>query len=167
MIDRVAMAIKAPSSGTPRTTIDDFGRLRSMISLTYLSTAKAPFGDSELTQLLEDSRARNHAAGLTGMLLYAGGHFIQTLEGAPEVVDATYTRIEADPRHRDVFITLREEVDDRVYPDWSMGFEQLSADQAQHLPGFNDYLDTTDQGPRTGTVNRAGVFHRAFRDNMR
>jgi hypothetical protein len=48
-----------------------------------------------------------------------------------------------------------------------MGFEQLTADQAQHLPGFNSYLDASDEGPRTGTANRAGVFHRAFRDNMR
>jgi hypothetical protein len=138
-----------------------------MISLTYFSTAVDAFDVDRLEELLAISRSNNHRAGLTGMLLYAGGHFIQTLEGPAEVVDATYTRIEADPRHRDVFITLREEIGDRAYPDWSMGFEQLSADQAQHLPGFNDYLDTTDQGPGTGAVNRAGVFHRAFRDNMR
>jgi hypothetical protein len=138
-----------------------------MISLTYFSTAVDAFDVDRLEELLAISRSNNHRAGLTGMLLYAGGHFIQTLEGPAEVVDATYTRIEADPRHRDVFITLREEIGDRAYPDWSMGFEQLRADQAQHLPGFNDYLDGTGEVPRTVAVNRAGVFHRAFRDNMR
>jgi hypothetical protein len=48
-----------------------------------------------------------------------------------------------------------------------MGFEQLTADQAQHLPGFNDYLDATSEDSGGKPVNRASVFHRAFRDNMR
>ena len=85
-----------------------------MISLTYLSTAAERFSDAELRNLLEDSRNRNHAVGLTGMLLYVGGHFIQTLEGTDDVVDATYERIARDPRHRDVFTALREEIDKRA-----------------------------------------------------
>jgi hypothetical protein len=139
-----------------------------MISLTYLSTARVPFGDSELAELLEASRARNHAAGLTGMLLYAGGHFIQTLEGADEAVDTVFARIERDQRHRSIIIALREEIDARVFPDWSMGFENVDDGDAQDLPGFNTYLSDGAISAKDGErLGRPGIFHRVFRDNMR
>ena len=139
-----------------------------MISLTYLSTATDAFGERELRDLLDASRSRNHAADLTGMLLYVGGHFIQTLEGPDHVVDETFARIEKDPRHRDVFTALREEIESRTFPDWSMGFESLSADQASLLPGFNDYLETRTISEESGRdLGRAGIAHRVFRDRMR
>ena len=139
-----------------------------MISLTYMSTATEPFGESDLRRLLDASRTRNHAADLTGMLLYVGGHFIQTLEGPPDVVDGTFARIEQDPRHRDVFTALREEIESRTFPDWSMGFESLSTEEASSLPGYNDYLETKTISPESGRdLGRAGVFHRVFRDRMR
>lgn len=139
-----------------------------MISLTYMSTATERFGESELRDLLAAVRSKNHGAELTGMLLYVGGHFIQTLEGSPDVVDATFARIEKDPRHRDVFAALREEIESRSFPDWSMGFESLSAEEASLLPGFNDYLDTETTPDGSGQdLGRAGIFHRVFRDRMR
>ena len=139
-----------------------------MISLTYLSTATIPYSPDDLSELLRLSRERNHAAGLTGMLLYAGGHFIQTLEGPAEDVDETFTRIRRNTRHRNLYVALREEVEARVFPDWSMGFESISVDDAGELPGFNDYLDGSPVSKENGKkLGRAGIFHRVFRDNMR
>jgi len=139
-----------------------------MISLTYLSTATSPYSTTELGELLAAVREKNHAVGLTGMLLYAGGHFIQTLEGDEDAVDATFSRIRRDTQHRNICVALREEIESRAFPDWSMGFESVSAEEASELPGFNDYLDasatTEESGKRLG---RAGIFHRVFRDNMR
>ncbi len=144
------------------------GRLDPLISLTYLSTATEPFSESELTELLTTSRAKNHAAGLTGMLLYAGGHFIQTLEGRGDDVDAAFGHIERDQRHRDVIVALREPARERRFADWSMGFEELTIDEAAALPGFNDYLESRDVPAEIGRdLGRAGVFHRVFRDKMR
>lgn len=139
-----------------------------MISLTYLSTATDPFSVTDLAELLDASREANQAADLTGMLLYAGGHFIQTLEGAPEVVDETFERIERDPRHRDVIVALREGIEERTFADWSMGFETLTPLEAGELPGFNDYLAHKTVSEQDGRdLGRAGVFHRVFRDHMR
>ncbi len=102
------------------------------------------------------------------MLLYAGGHFIQTLEGPAAAVDATYAAIERDRRHRNLIVALREDVDERVFPDWSMGFEVLTEDEAARLPGFNDYLAHQAVPPeKARDLGRAGIFHRVFRDNMR
>jgi FAD-dependent sensor of blue light len=142
--------------------------LSPTISLTYLSTATQPFGDPELRELLEISRENNHAVELTGMLLYAGGHFIQTLEGPEDVVDATYTRIEKDRRHRNLIVALREQIEKRTFPDWSMGFETLDDKEAAQLPGFNDYLATGAVSEQDRErLGRPGIFHRVFRNNMR
>jgi hypothetical protein len=139
-----------------------------MESLTYLSSATRPFGEQELHDLLVASRANNMAAGLTGMLLYADEHFVQTLEGPAEAVAAAFERISADPRHRNVIVALREEVEERMFEGWSMGFEKLTAEQTAQIPGFSDYLDAeSDLYKNTKTLGRAGIFHRVFRDNMR
>ncbi len=138
------------------------------ISLTYLSTATQPFRDPELHELLETSRVKNHAFGLTGMLLYAGGHFIQTLEGPEDVVDAAYARIEQDRRHRNLIVALREPIETRAFPDWSMGFETLNDAEAGQLPGFNGYLATGEVSQEDRErLGRAGIFHRVFRNHMR
>lgn len=139
-----------------------------MISLTYLSTATTDFDQPALRGLLEVSRRNNHAQGLSGMLLFAGGHFIQTLEGPPAEVDATFERIAADPRHRDVIVALREGVEERAFAEWSMGFEELGDHEVERLPGFSDFLAaTTERQALAQHLGRAGVFHRVFRDRMR
>lgn len=155
-IERQAVRVHGPYSGDV------------VISLTYLSTATRELSQPELEELLAHSRRNNTVAELSGMLLYADGHFIQTLEGDAEVVDAAFERIQADTRHRNVIVALREEIDERTFPDWSMGFESLTPEQTAAVPGFNDYLDPGSQLYKdTKRLGRAGIFHRIFRDDMR
>ena len=139
-----------------------------MISLTYMSTATAPFDMEARKLLLKESRENNHAAGLSGMLLYAEGHFIQTLEGPAESVDATYRRISRDSRHRDHIVALRDDVAERMFGDWSMGFEELDLHEVGRLAGYNDFMSASSELQRTASnLGRAGIFHRIFRDRMR
>jgi hypothetical protein len=139
-----------------------------MISLTYLSSATRHLDQVELEEILEQSRRNNTAAGLSGMLLYADEHFIQTLEGEESVVDTAFERIRGDTRHRNVIVALREQVAERTFSDWSMGFVALSAEQVAGTPGFNDYLDPeSDLYTNHKKLGRAGIFHRIFRDSMR
>ena len=133
-----------------------------MLSLTYFSTSTTELGKDELLDLLTRTRSRNESLGLTGILLYADGSFVQTLEGPEEVVDATFERISRDERHRSVHVALREEVPERSFPDWSMGFREITRDESQAVPGFSDYLETKGS-PRQPGRNRADAFHRAFR----
>lgn len=139
-----------------------------MISLTYLSNATRKFEEPELDELLTRWRRHNSALGLSGMLLYADTHFIQTLEGEEGMISAMFDeRIRSDTRHRNVTVVLREKVEERKFADWSMGFERLSPEAADEM-GFNDYLDPdSDLHEHSDQLGRAGVFHRIFRDNMR
>lgn len=101
------------------------------------------------------------------MLLYSGGNFIQTLEGPPDQVDALFALIDADPRHGGVFIVRREDVDERMFASWSMGFKEISSQEAAQVPGFTDYLDTgriDGDEPRRSAI---ATFHRVFRQHIR
>lgn len=134
-----------------------------MLSLTYFSTASSALGKDDLVGLLDHVRAKNDALGLTGMLLYSDGSFVQTLEGPDEVVEETFGRIAVDLRHRDVFVALREAVEERAFPTWSMGFREISTEESETPPGFSDYLQL--RGPRRQPGgSRAEAFHRAFRE---
>ncbi|MDR6173643.1 hypothetical protein QE364_002768 [Nocardioides zeae] len=139
-----------------------------MISLTYLSSAIEPMSPDELEDLLTQSRAANHDAGLTGALLYADGSFVQTLEGPDEAVHATFGRILADNRHRGLFIVLNEQIAERAFPEWTMGFRRIDGVEAQRLPGFSDYLRTNrEMGLATPAGRGAEVFHQVFREGLR
>lgn len=117
-----------------------------MFFLVYVSSAVRPFSRSELEDLLATSRDNNARAGITGMLLYKDGNFMQVLEGEEGAVRALYDKIGDDPRHRGE-ITLREGfTEERQFPDWSMGFRDLQSPEARAIPGFSEFLNT----PLTG-----------------
>ena len=64
----------------------------------YVAAARNPFSREELAALLAKSRANNERDGVTGMLLYRDGLFIQALEGPPGAMRALLARIRADSR---------------------------------------------------------------------
>ena len=114
-------------------------------SLAYESQASVPFTEPDLLDLLDRSRTKNADVGVTGILLYRQGTFLQVLEGQRAQVDALYATISSDDRHHAVDTVLVEERQERRFPDWTMGF----ADVDGHLgdvDGFNDVLSSV-QGP--------------------
>ena len=115
--------------------------------LVYVSTATQPFSRQQLVELLEKSRINNAKVGVTGLLLYKDGVFIQVLEGARDAVQQVWERISRDPRHS-VGTTLQTgETNFRQFPDWSMGFRDLDDPAVQQLPGFSDFMNRPVTGP--------------------
>ena len=117
-----------------------------MFTLVYVSSAVSPFSKSELADLLARSRANNESLGISGMLLYKDGNFMQVLEGEEEPVRALYEKIGTDPRH-DGAITLHQSfAQERQFPDWSMGFRNLDSPELRTVPGYSEFLNS----PLTG-----------------
>jgi len=106
--------------------------------LIYMSTSVRLFNDAELKQLLRTSQANNAVNKLTGMLLYSEGTFVQVLEGEAEVLDKIYAEIQHDSRHKNIIKLAEGNLDERIFPFWSMGFKTLSADD---LSVFDAYID--------------------------
>ena len=51
----------------------------SFHEIVYVSSATRPFQEAELQDLLLKARENNARLGVTGMLLYIGGNFMQLL----------------------------------------------------------------------------------------
>ncbi len=115
--------------------------MTQLIHLVYASVATRPFSSEQLEALLEQSRAANARAGLTGMLLYADGSFFQVLEGEAPVVDTVAAKIQKDPRHTNMIVIIREPIARRSFGEWSMGFSRVSSSEIADLVGWNDFFD--------------------------
>jgi hypothetical protein len=105
--------------------------------LIYTSTASPLMSDLELTDLLAYSRIRNSNDELTGMLLYKDGSFMQVLEGEKQKVLSTFSRIQKDTRHKDIFLLREREMDGRNFDGWSMGFRSVKTLDLKNEPAFS------------------------------
>jgi FAD-dependent sensor of blue light len=129
-------------------------------SLVYVSSAKHSFSSEDLAELLQISRRNNGALGVTGMLLYVGGNFMQALEGEEADLDTLYNRIAQDPRHRLVKTILRLPIDNRCFSGWSMGFKEASTLPEVTRQEISSFLDDSR---READEPVCGVDHPALR----
>ena len=90
-------------------------------AIAYVSSATHLLDSGELEQLLVDAREFNVAQGVTGVLLYVDGCFMQCIEGPMEGVARVYQRIKEASRHRGLIELLNQPVKRRAFPDWHMG----------------------------------------------
>ena len=92
-----------------------------LVRLMYASRAVPAVDHEELLAILKKSKANNPNAGITGVLCFSEGIFIQVLEGGRNAVNILYNRISADSRHSDVLLLNYEEIEERRFAGWSMG----------------------------------------------
>jgi len=104
--------------------------------IVYVSASKELLSDEDLSDILSTSRANNGALGITGILLYHEGNFIQVLEGPEQGVDVLYNKIAEDQRHTHVNKIISGHSDDRTFPDWAMGFKTISSEEWEKCAGY-------------------------------
>ncbi len=102
--------------------------------LVYVSTASRVLDVTQLDALLEVSRRNNSAAGVTGLLVYGGGNFMQLLEGPQAQVEKIYARIVSDPCHFDQTVLLGVDTGERWCADWAMAYSRR--DDRREIEGF-------------------------------
>jgi len=124
--------------------------MTELIQLIYSSSANQTFRRSELTELLIKARQNNRRCGVTGILLYAEGSFFQVLEGEPETVDRLFASIQRDQRHKHVTAIIREPVSERAFGDWTMGYANITPEEADAIIGVNDFFGKGESLSRLG-----------------
>ena len=105
-----------------------------MRELVYISAAKRPCAPPELAAILEVSRRNNARLGVTGILLYDAGSFIQVLEGDRPVMQELFERIAQDPRHHRLTLIGESEIAQRSFGEWTMGYVSLDPAILKRLP---------------------------------
>lgn len=102
--------------------------------VAYVSRARQALGRGELEALLAVSQANNRRDGISGLLIYDAGAFLQVFEGPTDAVEALIRRIERDPRHGDIVVLSAGVVEGRYFDGWGMDMANL------------DRVDDTDHG---------------------
>ena len=96
-----------------------------LVRLLYASRAVDPSPDA-IESILSQSRQHNPVSGITGILCYGGGIFLQAIEGGRQQVSDLFGHIQKDARHQDVALLHYEEISERRFGGWTMGQVNLS-----------------------------------------
>ena len=97
-----------------------------LVRCLYASRAASPLAASTIEDILDKSRTKNPASGITGILCYCGDIFTQVLEGGRDEVSELYNAIARDPRHTNVRLLGFAEIGERKFCNWAMGNVDLS-----------------------------------------
>ena len=111
-----------------------------MKSLIYFSHASRTMKDDELQSLLSHARSYNTSRGITGLLLYQAGYFLQALEGEDSAVLTLFEKIQRDTRHHTVTKLYDQDVSERSFQEWHMGFHIVVGKELEDIDGYSDVL---------------------------
>ncbi len=111
----------------------------SLVQLIYMSDL-IDENEANIAPILQSSISHNSKNDITGMLLYSKGNFLQVLEGDKEAVDETYDRICRDTRHHNIIFLTEEDVAERNFSNWSMGYLQLGPEHVAKMPKYAPFF---------------------------
>jgi hypothetical protein len=138
-----------------------------VIHLIYGSSAKKSMSSEELLEILTRAREKNRRLGITGMLLYKGGNFLQVLEGEESAVRPLFETIKQDPRHHQVELIAQRPIAQRAFAEWEMGFVNMETVDPQSVPGYSQFLSEPLDSERFKEPVFAFMFLQAFKEGMR
>ena len=96
-----------------------------LVRLLYASRA-IDLRPEAIEAILAQSRLSNPTCGITGILCYGTGIFLQAIEGGRMAVSELYGHIQKDARHKDVVLLHYEEISERRFGGWTMGQVNMS-----------------------------------------
>jgi hypothetical protein len=96
-----------------------------LVRLLYASRA-VDTSPEAIETILNQARQHNPENGITGILCYGGGIFLQAIEGGRMPVSDLFGHIQRDARHKDVALLHFEEISERRFGGWSMGQVNLT-----------------------------------------
>lgn len=101
----------------------------------YSSQATVPMSVADLEKILVDARAGNERRGVTGVLVYVDGFFLQILEGPKDTVQGLVSSIARDSRHSSLQVFHEAEIAQPLFSTWRMAFVSPTPDQVAAWAG--------------------------------
>ena len=119
--------------------------MSKLVQLVYVSLSSKDLSEQSLTDLLVEIREKNKRQDVTGMLLYHNSSFIQVIEGEQDTIDQLFDKLKKDQRHKNILVLLEHKIDQRSFPNWSMGFQEVDDEDAKGLEGFTKFMEAVDK----------------------
>src|ERR1700758_2044623 len=130
-----------------------------MHAIAYVSAASRSLLDEQIDRIVSESRRLNAINGITGVLVYCDGTFMQYIEGDEAAVMETFARIRASASHRHISELMNHPILEREFADWALRFVR---------PGSEEFVDLA--APRWSGSARTGpglLLMRTFWANCR
>lgn len=105
--------------------------MQKLVQIVYISRSTFEKTDAvnkiepNIVRILAKSRVNNRKNGLVGLLYFGDGAFFQCLEGEEEAVNALFSKIEKDTRHKDIKLISKKYISKLSFPDWAMKYAPL------------------------------------------
>ncbi|CAN5827842.1 hypothetical protein BH11PSE8_BH11PSE8_11730 [soil metagenome] len=107
--------------------------MNQLHAIVYVSSAVRLLGPEDIERLLVRARRRNATEGITGLLLYADGAFMQYIEGPRARLMKVYDIITADALHTGLTLLMDEDTGAREFADWAMGYDTATTPEFLQL----------------------------------
>ena len=90
--------------------------------LKHIIYASTPFGfsKSDLDHILIKSRYNNDENGITGALFCRDDLYLQYIEGPEKRIELTFSKINEDDRHTEIFLLKSGISTRRLFANWAM-----------------------------------------------
>lgn len=92
--------------------------------------------------MLKGFKLNNQTHGITGMLFYRSGHFLQVIEGDNSIVETLYEKICSDSRHNAIKTLLEGDIDTRMFGHWDMAYKKVEEIKADIIDDVDQIIDT-------------------------
>lgn len=99
--------------------------------IAYVSESVVPKDkiDGLIADIVQVARRENPKRGITGVLFYVQGKFLQVIEGEELSLRGLMKNIGEDPRHKNVEYLVDSKTEGRGFSDWNMDSFHLDAGQ--------------------------------------
>lgn len=107
-----------------------------MHHIMYISKATIAVQEEELKEMLVQWRRNNERDNITGILLFSGDHYVQLIEGSAENLKKLFFKINHDYHHTNIIKLADGVITQRLFTDWSMGFQSVAEESLAGLKGY-------------------------------
>ena len=105
----------------------------AIYQLIYVSSATETFTREKFLDKAFVMSSDNSKIGITGMLVFKDGNFMEVLEGEESTVKVLFSKIQQDPGHTLVSVIQEGEISAREYPSWAMTFYNPQTQEYEHV----------------------------------
>lgn len=93
-----------------------------LVELVYTSHSISDLNDEDVSEILRGAHEKNKELGITGVLVYYNGEFMQLIEGTTTAINLLFQSISHDARHYNIKLVSYLEISERHFDNWEMGF---------------------------------------------
>lgn len=137
-----------------------------LFQLVYVSDAIHQLDITEIRNIEQVSQKNNKQAGVTGILMFKFGKFMQFLEGPESEVRRIFSVIQKDPRHTNIEVLTEGIIPKRQFSDWHMRYTPLSEIQSNCGIIFWKLYDlTSSAGDALESASKTLAMLLSFKNN--